>query len=97
LGDDRIILPDLGMLAGGGHRDESAEIEPVGAAFDAGPGGIEGIDVDQYLGRITSSFVRSRRVVPPARYCAAAMVGGTRPPSWFAAAWTASARPPARW
>ena len=50
LGDDRVIVPYLRMLAGGGHRDESAEIEPVDATFDAGPRRVERIDVDQYLG-----------------------------------------------
>src|SRR5690348_3045425 len=48
-------------------------------------------------GRIASSFIRSRSVVPPARYCAVAMVGGTPAPSRLAAAWTAAARPSGRW
>ncbi len=50
LGDHRVIPPDLRMLGCGSHRDESAEIERVGVALDAGPGRIEGVDVDQHLG-----------------------------------------------
>src|SRR5438046_6269816 len=37
LRNDRVISPDLGILAGSGHRHESAAIESVGATLDAGP------------------------------------------------------------
>ena len=49
LRDDRVIPPYLRMLGRGSHRHESADVERVGTALDAGARRVEGIDVDQHL------------------------------------------------
>src|SRR5205823_4150148 len=88
LGDDRVIVPYLRMLAGGGHRDESAEIEPVDATFDAGPRRVERIDVDQYLGphhdelhQVEEGPCRRPGTAPPPSSAADGLCRGSPPPA----------------
>ena len=64
--DHRIIALDFGICCDVGHPRQRAEPQIAALEIDRGPRACERVDVDDGGGRITSSFIRSISVVPPA-------------------------------